>query len=123
MKLKWINMNGNKVYLQPPVIKSLVASYFWMTPDEMLLDRSRKHIKAKHIAIFCSRKFTDLSLSKIGCEFNVGHCDVLHAIKSVNNQADVYPIYRNELNMIISKLNNKADADFDRMRNYDTEKV
>jgi chromosomal replication initiation ATPase DnaA len=89
--------------------------------------RKRENIKAKHIAMFCLKKFTDMNFRQIGEIFNgegTGkHADVYHAIKSVNNQTDVYPAYRMELNNIINALKTNCDIEYNKYNQYNTDNV
>jgi len=117
-------MNGNKVYLEPLMIINTVASYFKLPPENVICtQRKREFIKAKHIAMYCFKQFTDMSLYKIGTFFHdKNHATILHAIKSVNNQKDVYMIYRNELNEILDELQIEANGiEFEKYKNYQTE--
>jgi chromosomal replication initiator protein len=64
--------------------------------------RKRELIRAKHIAIYLTKLNTNLSCESIG-EFygNLDHASILHAVKSVKNQTEVYKHYRDE----VEKLN------------------
>jgi len=116
---------NNKVYLEPPVIINTIASYEKITPEQLICtERKREFIKAKHIAMYCFKQFTDFSLARIGMFFNgKDHATVLYAIKSVSNQADVYKAYRTELNEILRKLSLKVEDEYERYKSYETEKV
>jgi len=67
-------------------IKKVVASYFNLNTD--IFNKSHKNKKyatAKHIAIFLSREFTDLSLMDIARAFNIkSHSSVTHSIKKID---------------------------------------
>ena len=110
---------------EPKLIINQVADYFNLPPENVICTKRKKeYIKAKHIAMYALRKFTDFSLSEIGYNFNnKDHSTVLHAIRSVNNQRDIYKNYRNELDYIMHIIENKVDFEFDKYRNYDTDKI
>jgi len=110
---------------EPKLIINQVADYFNLPPENVICTkRKREYIKAKHIAMYALRKFTDFSLREIGYNFNnKDHSTVLHAIKSVNNQRDIYRDYRDDLNHIMYNIENKIDYEFDKYRNYDTDKI
>lgn len=116
-------MNGNKVYLEAPVIINTVANHFKLPPENVICtQRKREYIKAKYIAMYCFKQFTDFSLSRIGMHFNgKDHATVIYAIHSVENQADIYKDYRTELSAILCKLNLKVESEFDKYKNYETD--
>ena len=120
-------MNGNNIILEPTVIINEIASYFKITPEAVITTRRYgKSIKAKHIAMFCCKQFTNLSLRRIGMNFsNKAHCDVLYAIKSVKNQSNIYRTYNKQLNEILEKLKLKDEEIQleNKYRNYDTDKI
>ncbi len=117
-------MKNNKVYLEADVIINTVANYFKLPVENVICTkRKREFIKAKHIAMYYFKQFTDMTLYKIGTFFHdKDHATVLHAIKSVNNQKDVYLAYRNELNEVLKKLQIETNRlDFGKYANYDTD--
>ena len=66
----------------PTDILRKVADAHGLHPDEILSPRrSRKHIKARHMAIcMANAMFPKLSLPKLGKIFNRDHSSVLHAL-------------------------------------------
>jgi len=118
-------MNGNKIYLEAPVIINTVADYFKLPLENVIcINRKREFIKAKHIAMYCCRKFTDMSFNKISEWFNKDHATIIYAIHSVENQDEIYKAYHNELNQILKKLNMMANDDLEfseDYRNYETD--
>ncbi|GAB6077815.1 chromosomal replication initiator protein DnaA [Hydrogenobaculum acidophilum] len=66
-------------------IKKVVASYFNLSLDVFNKShKNKKYATAKHIAIFLSREFTDLSLMDIARAFNIkSHSSVSHSIKKI----------------------------------------
>jgi len=110
---------------EPKLIINQVADYFNLPPENVICtERKKEYIKAKHIAMYAFRKFTDLSFRKIGYYFNnKDHATVLHAIRSVNDQAGIYKNYRNELDYIMHIIENRIDIEFEKYRFYDTDKI
>jgi len=105
-------------------IKNTVADYF-RVPIEGMESGSRKRelVRARHIAMDCFILLTDLTLSKIGKEFNgKDHASIIFACKSVNNQAYYYPEYRYNFKELLSKLG-WYNTEFSRYENYDTDKI
>jgi len=120
-------MNGNKVYLEAPVIINTIAGCLNMTSDEVISDCRRKdYVKARHIAMYALRKFTDMTFWRIGMIFKRDHATVIYAIRSVETQENIYRAYRNELDQILNKLNKIANDDLEfneDYKQYETEKV
>lgn len=121
-------MNENKFYLEPSVIINTIADFMKMSPDEVIsTDRHRLNIRAKHIAMYFMREFTPLSLKEIGWFYfnHKDHCTVIHAVKQVNNQQDIYTAYRNEIKQIEKILisHAKYDPQFEKYEKYETESV
>jgi len=116
-------MNGNN-NLQPGEIIGIVNEYYKKDILEVL-DRSRysDKIKVLHISMFFCKQFTKLSLSRIGMSFNRDHATVLHAVKSVNNQMDVYRDYKSEIDEIRERIKNKLIDGFAKYEIYDTDRV
>ena len=110
---------------EPKLIINQVADYFNLPPENVICtERKREYIKAKHIAMYAFRQFTDLSLREIGYNFNnKDHSTVLHAIRSVNDQAGIYKDYRDDLNYIMYIIENRIDIEFEKYRFYDTDKI
>ena len=73
--------------------------------------------------MFYLRKFTNLSYAVIGREFGKDHATVIHALKSVNDQAEVYAFYRDELEIINCKIKDTLSEYFERYKHYDTDKT
>jgi len=120
-------MNGNIYYLEPAEIISTVARNLNVSPEQVISTRrKREYIKAKHIAMYFCRQFTDYSTEKIGEFFNgKDHSTIIHATKSVNNQKDIYKLYRKQLELILEELEIQAgdEVDSQKYKNYDTDNV
>ncbi len=68
-------------------IKKMVASYFNISIDIFSKSyKNKKYAAAKHIAIFLSREFTDLSLMSIAKAFNIkSHSSITYSIKKIES--------------------------------------
>jgi len=106
------------------VIIEKVASHEHLKVDQVKSERRFRHlIAAKHKAMFLIKKQTRLSLAEIGKLFNdKDHATVLYACRSVQNQIDVYPDYREEMKEIMSYFNGGCD-EFEKYKNYNTDLV
>jgi chromosomal replication initiator protein len=68
-------------------IKKLVCREFAISEKEIISpSRQKKFSKARQIAIFLSRKYTDQSLKLIGNNFNRYHATVIYAINAVEKE-------------------------------------
>ncbi|HLD89421.1 MAG TPA: helix-turn-helix domain-containing protein [Patescibacteria group bacterium] len=91
-------------------ITAEVASYYSIKVDEIYSMRKfYKNIKYKHIVIYFIRNILKMSLSAIGQEFPgkkgyLDHATISHSLRSVSNQIDTNPIYREEVNNIRKRL-------------------
>ena len=109
--------------MTPETIKSAVADYFNL-PVLAIDSKSRKKelVKARHMAMNCFLLLTDFSLSHIGKEFGKHHCAVIHARKSVNNQAYYNRGYRSELRDVLCKLG-FYNMEYSKYEQYETDKT
>lgn len=70
-------------------IKSLVAEYFGMTPQEITgPSRYAPIVHARQVAFYLARKFTMLSLPKIGDIFQRDHTSVMHGIARIEKKRE-----------------------------------
>ncbi|MCE5329387.1 hypothetical protein LLG07_03510 [bacterium] len=116
-------MNESDI-LTPEVIIKKVANHEHLEVDQIKSERRfGPLIAAKHKAMFLVKKYTGLSLAEIGRLFNdKDHATVLHACKSVQNQIDIYPDYREEMKEIMSYFTRWPD-EFERYEHYNTDLV
>ena len=90
--------------------------------------RFREYIKAKHIAMYFCRKYTNLSLAQIGKKFRskfpnftLDHSTVTYAVYSVNDQIDCCSDYREEIYEINRKLRTKSKRHIEEIKIVDSE--
>mgnify|MGYP001325754899 CR=1 FL=1 len=80
-------------------IITIVSDYYQI--PVMVMEQKDRHeeiVTARQVAMFFCKKFTKLSLSKIGSQIgNKDHATVLHAIKTVNNRSDTENNYRQDI--------------------------
>lgn len=69
----------------PEHIQNITAKYFSISPSDLLSrNRQRKISYPRQIAIFLTRKYTDLSLEEIGKAFgNKHHSSIIYSINSI----------------------------------------
>ncbi len=85
--LEAINQQVRSNVVDIDFIKKTVASYFNVSVDIFTKSyKNKKYSVVKHIAIFLSREFTDLSLKDIASAFNIkSHSSVTHSIKKIQS--------------------------------------
>jgi len=78
------NIVRNRKTITINVIKKLVCKNYRISISD-IISRSRKQniVQPRQIAIYLSRRFTDLSLQNIGKSFNRYHATALHSINAV----------------------------------------
>ena len=109
--------------MDPPVIISIVADYFKVPFEEVIgTKHNREFVRARHVSMYFVSIFCNGTLDKLAEPFGKSHDDMIYARHSVNNQAWAYKEYRRELNMILSILNKEFDPEFERYKQFDTDK-
>lgn len=106
-------------------IIKIVYDYYKLPLDFIALNsRNKDLIKVKHIAIyFCRHNILNeneepiFSLAEIGKVFNLNHCSIIHALKSVRDQASIYKYYKLDLMKLDSIIEDKKN-----LGDYETDK-
>lgn len=52
--------------------------------------KNKEIVMARHIAMYLIREFTPLNLSMIGRYFNRDHASVIHAVKKIKYEKEIY---------------------------------
>lgn len=113
-----------KTSLEPLVIISTVADFFKVPVAEIIgTSRKREFVRPRHLSMYFVDMFTGGSLNFKGSFFGKDHDDIVYARHQVNNQAWAYREYRNELNKILSSLVRIEDFEFERYKQFDTDKT
>ncbi|MBT3388207.1 MAG: chromosomal replication initiator protein DnaA [Desulfobacula sp.] len=86
-------------------IKKLVSKEFSVSEQEIISpSRQRKISKARQIAIFLSRKYTDQSLKIIGSNFNRYHATAIYAINAVEKELKQKGALSGQINYLSKKI-------------------
>jgi hypothetical protein len=88
------------------MIQKVVCDHFNITPEQMnIKTRKRETVQARQLAHSFSKSLTIKSLAVIGKEIGeLGHCDVLHSIKTVNNLCDTDKLFKRQYEEIERKI-------------------
>lgn len=91
------------------LIQDVVASYFNLRIEDFKSKRRTKNVAfPRQIAMYLARKFTDLSLPKIGDEFGGrDHTTVIHAYEKITTDMSKDEGLRETINEISKKLSQK----------------
>ncbi len=87
-------------------IQSVVCEYLSI-PEDLVRARTRKRevVQARQVAMFFSKEITNHSLKTIGLHFGGrDHSTVIHAVRSVENQRDTDPSFREMVSAVKKKL-------------------
>lgn len=114
----------NPIFLSPEIIIDAVAGHFKL-PASLLSNCTRRKdvTKARHIAMYFIRIFTGYTYYRTGRYFDRDHSSVIHAEKSVADQAELYKCYRDEINTIFEELMDIKESEFAKYKHYNTDVV
>lgn len=102
------NVVGQTQQVSPVVIRDFVASQFKISVAD-LQSKSRKQVIAfpRQIAMYLSRKYTDMALAHIGSTFNRDHSTVVHAIRVITEKRARSTAVRHQIAFLEDKLQKK----------------
>jgi len=99
------NLKANLRKITVDVIKSLVSKEFNVSIKD-IESKSRKQsiVRARRIAIFLTRRHTDLPLSAIGERFNRYHATIIHSINIIEKELKLKGELFNQVQRLEEKL-------------------
>ncbi|QGU93751.1 chromosomal replication initiator protein DnaA [Clostridium bovifaecis] len=106
--LKDIISNEQNKKVTIDLIQDVVSNYFNLKIDDLKSSRRTRNIAfPRQIAMYLSRKLTDMSLPKIGEEFGGrDHTTVIHAYEKISTNLKRDESLRNVINDLTKKINN-----------------
>lgn len=82
-----LTSSGVEVHVRVATVMAVTAEYFELTTDEFRATRGANPVaRARQIAMYLCRELTDLSLPRIGREFDRDHTTVMHAVRKIRQQ-------------------------------------
>lgn len=107
--LKDIIANKGTAVITVDTIQEAVANYFNLRVDDLKSQRRTRAISyPRQIAMYLSRKLTDMSLPKIGDEFGGrDHTTVIHAYEKISESYKTDEALQNIINDITNKFGHK----------------
>jgi len=91
------------------LIQDVVANYYNLSIQELKSQRRTRNVSyPRQIAMYLSRKLTDMSLPKIGDEFGGrDHTTVIHAYEKISGALKTDDTLANAIKIITKKINNQ----------------
>ncbi|QCX33589.1 chromosomal replication initiator protein DnaA [Caloramator sp. E03] len=107
--LKDIISNKNSKQITIELIQDVVSSYFNLRAEDFKSKRRTKNVAyPRQIAMYLSRKLTDLSLPKIGEEFGGrDHTTVIHAFEKITESLETDPALKDTIDELTKKIQQK----------------
>jgi chromosomal replication initiator protein len=100
----------NKLQIQigPEHIQEITAKYFHISPSDLLSrNKERKISYPRQVAIFLTRKYTDMSLKEIGRAFgNKHHSSIIYSINHIEKNIKSKMTVINDINKLTGFLSN-----------------
>ena len=105
--LKDIISNKQSKQVTIELIQEVVANYYNLRMDDFKSSRRTRNVAfPRQIAMYLSRKLTDMSLPKIGEEFDGrDHTTVIHAYEKISGNLKVDESLQNALNELTKRIN------------------
>ena len=104
---KHFNLDLDKLLIKDFILKT-VSEYYGVSPDDLKgLRRYETFTWPRHICFWLIKKLTDESLVTIG--YFMGrrhHATILHGVKNVENQIDIYTERENQIKELLSIIEN-----------------
>lgn len=120
-----MNATGTNGYELPTKIRSIVCNHLGLEVSTICQPtRRRELVNARQIAMYFIKQYTKLSLAEIGELFPHGdHATVLHGIRRISGEIDIYPKFRKEIETLNQKIRAIYNSEFKRYENYNTDNV
>ena len=84
---------------------AIVCDYFEISKSEIIAKDRTKNIKyARQIACYVIQEFTNLSYHKIGLIINRDHATVIHSVKKIMIEKELYRVVSNDLHSIHERI-------------------
>ncbi len=99
------NMSNARRKITIEAIKRLVCNEFSISEKDIISSSRKKRIvKPRQMAIFLSRKYTDLSIKKIGKSFNKYHATAIYSINTIEKELKLKGALFEQMNYLSRKI-------------------
>ncbi|MGI6584928.1 MAG: chromosomal replication initiator protein DnaA [Gracilibacteraceae bacterium] len=103
--LKDIVSISNKKKITPSLIKDIIGNYYNISIEDFTAKKRNKSIVLpRQIAMFLCRELTDLSLPRIGEEFDRDHTTIMHAYEKISSDLKTDTQLKSVLEELKSKI-------------------
>ncbi len=104
--------NDPEVPIRADTIMTVVGEFYGFTLDEIRGARGVNSLcRARHIAIHLCRELTDLSLPRIGREFDRDHTTAMHADRKIRHEITDDPRMRDQVQNLTVLIKRRAAVD------------
>lgn len=91
--------------LSVPQIQKIVGDYYQISVKDLLgRSRQKKLVRARQMALYFSRLYTQKTVSELGKLFQRSHASVVHALQTLERDRQVYPRVAEEVKFLEKKL-------------------
>jgi chromosomal replication initiator protein len=91
--------------LSIPQIQKIVGDYYGVSLAEMLgRSRQKRLVRARQLAIYFSRIYTEKTMAQLGRLFQRSHASVVHALQTLERDRKILPRLAQEIQMLEQKL-------------------
>lgn len=91
--------------LSVPQIQKIVGDFYQVGLKEMLgRSRQRKLVRARQMAMYFSRLYTQKTMTELGRLFQRSHTSVVHALQTLERDRDIQPRVAEEVTFLEEKL-------------------
>ncbi len=92
-------------HLSVPQIQEIVGDYYQVGIKELLgRSRQKKLVRARQMALYFSRLYTQKTMSELGRLFQRSHASVVHALQTLERDRQVQPRVAEEVKFLEEKL-------------------
>lgn len=98
-------------------IMNVVCEYYGFTPEQLAGKRGKGILPwARHAFCYLMRKYTRHPVTAIGFIINRDHTTVIHSIRVVNDNIEVYPQYKDQITAIERILDDRLYRDISKIK-------
>jgi chromosomal replication initiator protein len=99
------DLQAVKPGLTIPEIQKIVAAYYRVSLTELLgRSRQKRLVRARQIALYFSRLYTDKTMVELGRLFQRSHASVTHALQTLERDRKTQPRLAQEVELLEEKL-------------------
>ena len=91
--------------LNTPDIQKIIGDYYGVSlPDLLGRSRQKRLVRARQMALYFCRIYTEKTMVELGRLFQRSHASVVHALQTLERNRQTQPRVAQELNLLEEKL-------------------